>query len=292
MALADGYDGAGQLRLRYAGPVFRLADEGAGALTESAQAGAEFLGGRDAAKADAEMLVLTLRALAACGIAAPRVVLGDAGAFGDLLRGLGLEARQQAHLMRLFEAHGSALAAHLPPEGARAELKPLDGDLALADTLARLEAGQLTLTGGRTPEDIAARLADRAGRASAEAISGKARAAIAGFFALKAGLTDASLTLERFFTAHGVTSRAPDRLAALAAELARAGAAEDAIVFDAGVHAPLGYYTALEFRVDDATGRTVASGGRYDGLVGELGGPETPAVGVALFLDAIAARTP
>lgn len=288
MALAAGYDGATQLKLRYAGPVFRLADDGAGALIESAQAGAEFLGGRDAAKADTEMLVLSLSALAACGIDRPRVVLGDAGAFGDLVRGLGLENRQQTHLMRLFEAHGSALADHLPPEGARTALTPLDGDLALADTLARLDAGGLVITGGRTAEDIAARLADRAGRASAEAIPAKARSAIAAFFALRASLTDASLMLERFFTAHGVVSRAPDRLAALAAELARAGAGEDVIVFDAGVHAPLGYYTAIEFRIDDDAGRTVASGGRYDALIGELGGPETPAVGVALFLDAIA----
>lgn len=170
------------------------------------------------------MLVLSLSALVACGIDRPRVVLGDAGAFGDLVRGLGLENRQQTHLMRLFEAHGSALADHLPPEGARAALTSLDGDLALADTLARLDAGGLVITGGRTAEDIAARLADRAGRASAEAIPAKARSAIAAF-ALRASLTDASLMLERFFTAHGV-SRAPDRLAALAAELARAGRAK------------------------------------------------------------------
>lgn len=292
IALAAGYDGATHLKLRYAGPVFRLAEDGAGALTESAQVGAEFLGGREAAKAEAEIVVLGLSALAACGIARPRVVLGDAGAFGELVRGLGLEARQQAHLMRLFEAHGSALAEHLPPEGARAELTPLDADLALADTLARLEAGGLVLTGGRTPEDVAARLADRAGRASAEAIPAAARAAIAAFFGLKARLAEAGDTLARFFAAHGIASQAPQRLAALAAELAAAGAAEDAIVFDAGVHAPLGYYTGLEFRVDDATGYALAGGGRYDTLIRELGGPDTPAVGVALFLDAIAERAP
>lgn len=288
MALAAGYDGAAHLKLRYAGPVFRLADEGAGPLTESAQVGAEFLGGRDAAAAEAEILVLTLSALAACGVDRPRVVLGDAGAFGDLLRGLALEPRQQAHLARLFEAHGSALADHLPPEGARPDLIPLDGDLALADTLARLESEALVVTGGRTPEDIARRLADRAGRASAEAIPAAARAAIAGFFALRAPLGEAAPLLGEFFKGQGVASDAPRRLAALAATLASADAAGDAIRFDAGVHAPLGYYTGLEFRIDDPAGRAVAGGGRYDALLGELGGPDVPAVGVALFLDAIA----
>lgn len=288
MALAAGYDGAAHLKLRYAGPVFRLADDGAGALTESAQVGAEFLGGRDAAAAEAEILVLTLSALAASGIVRPRVVLGDAGAFSDLIQGLRLEPRQQTHLMRLFEAHGSALALHLPPEGAPPALTPLDAELALVDTMARLDAAGLTPTGGRTAEDIARRIADRAGRASAEAIPAEARAAIAAFFALKAPLVAAAAVLAEFFAANGIASKAPERLGALATALGGAGAAGAAVAFDAGVHAPLGYYTGLEFRIDDEAGRAVAGGGRYDALVGELGGPDSPAVGCALFLDTIA----
>lgn len=288
MALAAGFDGTTPLKLRYAGPVFRLADDGAGALTESAQVGAEFLGASDAAKAEAEILALTLSALAACGVTRPRVVLGDAGAFADLVRGLKLDARQQAHLMRLFEAHGSALTDHLPRTDATPGLKPLDAELALAGTLARLEAGGLVVTGGRTAEDIARRIADRAGRASAEAISAPARAAIEGFFALSAPFAVAAQVLAAFFAAHGVVSDAPRRLAVLADCLAAAGGGLDDIVFDAGVHAPLGYYTGLEFRVDDEAGRAVAGGGRYDALIGELGGPDVPAVGVGLFLDVIA----
>lgn len=287
MALANGYDGVSHLKLRYAGPVFRLADDGAGALTESAQAGAEFLGSHDGAKAEAEIIALTLSALAACGVLRPRIVLGDAGAFADLVRGLKLETRQQSHLMRLFEAHGSALTAYLPAANTAPALKPLDGDLALADTLARLEAGNLTPAGGRTPEDIARRLADRAGRASAEAISPAARTAIENFFALSSPLAAASAQLAAFFAAHGIESAAPARLAELAACLTKAGGTLDGIVFDAGVHAPLGYYTGLEFRVDDECGRTVAGGGRYDALLRELGGPDAPAVGVALFLDVL-----
>ncbi len=290
MALDAGYEGTGHLKFRYSGPVFRLADDGAGALTESAQAGAEFLGGRDVAKAEAEILTLTLRALAACSIALPRVVLGDAGAFTDLVRGLKLEPRQQSHLMRLFEAHGSALTEHLPTGEARADLKPLDGDLALADTLARLDAAGLTPAGGRTAEDIARRLADRAGRASAEAIPQSARGAIAAFFALSAPLAEAAARLSQFFASYGITSAAPQRLDDLATCLKSSQVALDDFVFDAGVHAPLGYYTGLEFRVDDEAGRTVASGGRYDALLRELGGPDAPAVGVALFLDTLAGR--
>jgi len=42
----------------------------------------------------------------------------------------------------------------------------------------------------------------------------------------------------------------------------------------------LDYYThtAFEIQSDDLSTGTVCGGGRYDGLVTELGGPDTPAV--------------
>ncbi|HEY9826618.1 MAG TPA: histidine--tRNA ligase [Stenomitos sp.] len=50
----------------------------------------------------------------------------------------------------------------------------------------------------------------------------------------------------------------------------------------------LDYYThtAFEFQIDELGAQsTVCGGGRYDGLVAELGGPETPAVGWAIGLE-------
>ena len=63
-----------------------------------------------------------------------------------------------------------------------------------------------------------------------------------------------------------------------------------AIAFDTGIHAPLDYYTGLEFRIE-AGGALLAGGGRYDALLGELSatpGLAIPAVGCALFLDDVA----
>lgn len=53
----------------------------------------------------------------------------------------------------------------------------------------------------------------------------------------------------------------------------------------------LDYYchTAFEFVSDDLGAQaTVLAGGRYDGLIGQLGGPETPAVGWAAGLERLA----
>ena len=291
-ALEAGYTGAGPLRLRYEGPVFRLADEGIGALIQSAQAGAELLGAPERAAADAEVIHLAWQALEACGIKGARISLGDARAFNDLIAGLDLNERQRAHLKVLFDAHGSALADHLPPESTEGPVKALDLDLARAEVASELDAEGLVLTGGRTIDDIARRLADRAARAQARAIPAEARTALAGFVALQAPIENAAATLDAFFARSGVASTTPARFAALTLELEQRGVPLSAIAFDTGIHAPLDYYTGLEFRIE-AGGALLAGGGRYDALLGELSatpGLAIPAVGCALFLNDVAAR--
>ena len=48
----------------------------------------------------------------------------------------------------------------------------------------------------------------------------------------------------------------------------------------------LDYYTRTVFEfIDEATGLTVCGGGRYDGLVSQLGGPQLPALGFGLGLE-------
>ena len=51
---------------------------------------------------------------------------------------------------------------------------------------------------------------------------------------------------------------------------------------DAGIVRGLDYYTKTVFEfVSEVDGLTVLAGGRYDGLVKQFGGPDTPAVGFA-----------
>lgn len=55
---------------------------------------------------------------------------------------------------------------------------------------------------------------------------------------------------------------------------------------DAGIVRGLDYYTKTVFEfVSEDDGLTVLGGGRYDGLVKEVGGPDTPAVGFALGVE-------
>ena len=58
---------------------------------------------------------------------------------------------------------------------------------------------------------------------------------------------------------------------------------------DAGIVRGLDYYTKTVFEfVDAETGLTVLAGGRYDGLVKELEGQDTPAIGFAMGVERIA----
>ncbi len=59
---------------------------------------------------------------------------------------------------------------------------------------------------------------------------------------------------------------------------------EEFVHVDLGVVRGLAYYTGFVFEAFDAKGelRALAGGGRYDNLVGKLGGPELPAVGFAI----------
>ena len=58
---------------------------------------------------------------------------------------------------------------------------------------------------------------------------------------------------------------------------------------DAGIVRGLDYYTKTVFEfIDEETGLTVLAGGRYDGLVKQLEGQDTPAIGFAMGVERIA----
>ena len=55
---------------------------------------------------------------------------------------------------------------------------------------------------------------------------------------------------------------------------------------DSNIVRGLDYYTKTVFEfIDEKTGLTVLAGGRYDGLIEELGGSQTPAIGFALGVE-------
>lgn len=74
-----------------------------------------------------------------------------------------------------------------------------------------------------------------------------------------------------------------DRIAAFQARLEAMGFA-DYVAFDASIVRGLAYYTGIVFELFDRRGelRAICGGGRYDKLLGSLGGADVPAVGFGM----------
>lgn len=97
---------------------------------------------------------------------------------------------------------------------------------------------------------------------------------------LSAGTTDA---LCQTMGNLGLDTNGLEPLLNLAQPLRDAGL-EDWVTFDPGIVRGLAYYTGTVFEVHECQGaeRAIAGGGRYDELIGLLGGPKTPACGFAM----------
>jgi ATP phosphoribosyltransferase regulatory subunit len=157
---------------------------------------------------------------------------------------------------------------------------------------AEMEATGFPAHAGRTAEDIAARLVEKAELASVK-LTKKQFAALNEFLAIREPLSEAAAHLERFSAAEGI--KLDGALAAFSArvgEMAKLGLEARAVTYDAAFGRPLDYYTGLVFEIRAPEGDVgpLAGGGRYDRLLTLLGADKPiPGVGFSLWLDRLEA---
>ncbi len=287
--------GAAPARYFYEGHAFRVAPAGSGRTEEFLQIGLESFEGGDPALADAGMAAMAWRAAAAGGRGDLTLLFGDVGLFGAFIESLGLAPPLAQRIKRAF---GSSRRLRAELEAARGGLagEPRGGDR-LASLLASLpEAEAAALlgdiwalagiepVGGRSPAEIAHRLAERAAAADAPRLTPEQAEAIGDFLAIADTPTEALQSVSRLVVARGGSLEAAfeawrRRLAALA-EL---GVPADHQRFSTAFGRALGYYDGALFEVRSAAlgaEAPVAGGGRYDGLPQRLGASRpTGAVG-------------
>jgi len=297
--LSHAEDASAERRYCYLGPAFRFPDELL-SPQEFTQAGLEWFGAAEPIAAEARVLKLTISALEAAGLPRYRVSFGDIGMFSALLDDTEMPARWRQRLRQQFwrpPAFRDLLDSfQAAGEARRTSLFPLVSRVAADDALAvvdaELAARSLPLVGGRTPQEIAARLADKAAdlaetplaAARAEmlnaylAISGEASAMDAEFAKIAGG--------RRF-------SGARDYYAKRLFEMEELGLNPRRFHFAAGFGRELEYYTGFTFQIEADTPHgpvTVAGGGRYDNLLSDMGAPRpVPAVGCAIHTDRLKA---
>ena len=269
------------------GTVFRQERE----RPEFPQAGIEYLGHMNAAKADAEALRAMLDALDVAAVPDPAVTLGDKALFAALIGSLALSESWRGRLLRAFgdaEALDGLLRelASAPAEAPASDEErwAIDGDTERLEAHVRdlMRAGGLSPTAGRDPAVIARRTVERA-QDRRTRLDPFALQILRTFLAIDQPLPDALRSLQTLGEQGEVDwGGTLDGLGARAAALDGLS-----LRFRGGFGRPLDYYTGLLFEARVAD-RAVAGGGRYDRLCSVLGAAApVPAVGFTIAVDTL-----
>jgi ATP phosphoribosyltransferase regulatory subunit len=292
-------------RYCYSGPAFRYQPAGADLAhpREFRQAGIESFAAADREGDDAAVLALTVQALREAGLDDLKIRIGDLGLFAALVQALPMPERWRARLKHQFWrpdafraellrlTSGAAQATGLPPD-LIGSLDPADPAGAEALVLEHIEKAGHELIGTRTAAEIAERLMDEAADMREQPLPAATAALIEGYVAVKAPARETAARLARLVRGHGV-----DLFVGLDAFERRLDLIEAAGVGVAGFSAEFGrnleYYTGFVFEIVApglGPGSPVAGGGRYDGLIAEVGAPRAvPAVGASIHTERLLA---
>ncbi len=291
-----------EARYSYLGPAFRFQRDGVTKLSprEFEQAGVENYGANDRALAEAETLALAIEAMHAVGLYDFTVHVGDLGLFDALLAGIEMPNRWRECLHQQFwrpEAFRNLLAslcagdrkAHPLAD----ELSGVDEDEAVRLVEKRLLSGGLPLVGGRSMEEIARRLHEKAADRGSDPLTGETAENIEAYLAVRGSPLDAFAEISELDLPGPAISRALDRFAKRFVKLSELGIDTSDFVFSAEFGRNLEYYTGHVFQIeaDSENGPVqVVGGGRYDKLLADLGASEPiPAVGFAIHTERLAA---
>ncbi|CAN5219755.1 ATP phosphoribosyltransferase regulatory subunit [soil metagenome] len=285
-----------ETRYCYCGPAFRFT-QGAAGPGEFGQAGIEWFGAPDREQAEAIVLKLAIDAVRAAGLARFRVTIGDLGLFRALLEDFDIPERWRRRLQHHFWR----------PQAFRETLDLFTGDsvrlrTSISDHVDRIATGaspegwveaelaaqKIPLHGGRSAIEIAARLAEKAADRSARPLTRAEARRIHDYLAIEGSPADAVEACRAM--GHGQKfDAAIQRFEKSIAAMAKAGIDTSDLAFAAPFGRDLEYYTGFVFQIE-AGGAQIAGGGRYDGLLSDIGAPEPiPAVGCAIDLEGLLA---
>ncbi|WP_234685472.1 ATP phosphoribosyltransferase regulatory subunit [Bradyrhizobium monzae] len=282
----------------YLGPVFRYRS---GQASEFLQAGIESFGRQDRAAADAETLALALEATAAFGVRDVEIRTGDVALFNALLDALDLYPVWRRRLVKDFhrkisleqDLEGLArttATTRSEYEGVLAALAGSDRKAALAFVSDLMSIAGTTNVGGRTTAEIADRFLEQS-TLKGGALPREAITVLKRFLSISGNPDDAiaelrALTADAKLDLAGAIDQFESRIGFMAARGIDVKTTRFSTAFGRG----LDYYTGFEFELHHKGNgaEPLVAGGRYDGLMTQLGSPAPiPAVGFSVWVDAL-----
>lgn len=282
----------------YLGPVFRYRS---GQASEFLQAGIESFGRQDRAAADAETLALALEATAAFGVRDVEIRTGDVALFNALLDALDLYPVWRRRLVKDFhrkisleqDLEGLArttATTRSEYEGVLAALAGSDRKAALAFVTDLMSIAGTTNVGGRTTAEIADRFLEQS-TLKGGALPREAITVLKRFLSISGNPDDAiaklrALTVDAKLDLAGAIDQFESRIGFMAARGIDVKTTRFSTAFGRG----LDYYTGFEFELHHQGNgaEPLVAGGRYDGLMTQLGSQAAiPAVGFSVWVDAL-----
>ena len=293
------------VRWQYGGPVFRYGPGDNSAFCQYTQLGAEQIGKRGH-EADADVLAMALEGVLKAGLRDCRIRIGHIGVLRELLAGYGLSEPAKLLIIGNVRAlkNGETDAATLTRQATdtgllRTGMESIAGeDIAQIDSRDGREFIQGVLAGAmsspvgrRTPDEIVERLLRKVRRADDPSRFEDALALVSELAQVEDIPTAALQNAIGIAARHGAETSPIEDLGQLFAALGARGVEESQMVLDLGLARGISYYTGVIFDIypDSPGGSSLGGGGRYDGLVKALGGPDVPALGFAYTLEHVVA---
>lgn len=268
----------------YLGPIFRQRETGA---AEFDQAGIELLAQLDGDVALDQVLTFARAALSIYGVA-PSIRLGGVGLFEALLAQADMPDAWRPRIRHRF-GHTEALDRLLSRLAAARDVpraaQPSRDEL-VADVTEQMVAAGLSLSDGRSPDEIVDRYLEQQALDAAH-VPASTLALLREYLAISGDVLTALRSIEQLAERHRLILGAPIR--AIRRHLDRLGEAR--VTFDAAFSPRLDYYTGIVFEMTGARGDVLASGGQYDRLLERLGATAPIAAsGCAVWVDRLEAE--
>lgn len=295
-------------RLAYHGPAFRYQPDARDPARprEFHQIGLESFGVADRVAADAEVVATVDQCLAAVGIAAPAIRLGDLGLVHGLIAAVEMPDRWRLRLKTAFErpdefrrllrqlcTGAPALPPAVPTELVEA-LDPTDRSAAEARVQAHLDRHGIALVGARTLEELTSSLLAMAEDRRAAPLPAVTAALIERVLDIDVPAKGAIAAIRQALDGSPVSLEGPlDFFARRLIALTASGLDLGRLRFSASYGRSFAYYTGLVFQFEapgGGRGGHLAGGGRYDALLEAAGAPRpVPAVGAAMHSERLLA---
>jgi ATP phosphoribosyltransferase regulatory subunit len=293
-------------RLCYNGSAFRFQPGGESAAhsREFRQAGIESFAAPDAAAAEVEVFLLTLKAIRVAGVNQIQLRIGDLGLFTALLDKIEMPARWRARLRHLFwrpeafraelrrlSSVPAAAIEGLPPELV-ATLDPADPARAEELVAEYLDTYEIELVGARGVAEIAENLLAAVADARSRPLQKKAVDLIERYLAISGPVSTVAEQVTALVKPHGIDlSDALEAFERRLALISVGGFAVEDADFSAEFGRSFSYYTGFVFEVLSpklGPKSPLAGGGRYDGMLKIAGAPkDVPAVGAAIYTERV-----